>query len=846
GALVRFQPTNQNYISSPTNPPSFTFRAWDQTDWAAPGSHVNINLIGTGGNSAYSAATATATVAVAQQNQPPSFAMAQNYTTTEDDTVVVPSAGKVAHLNNNLISVPNFVFNVSPGLQGESVTFSVQVDANDQDLFAVQPYITLDPSGTTGTLNFQLAPDVFGMATLSVQATNHPTGAGQQPLSSNVQTATLVVKAINDPPTLDPIANQTVASTAGEQQVPLTGITAGLNESQTLIITATSSNTGIVANPTVSYTNPNTTGTLFYTPVAGASGTATITVTVTDNGGILNGGVNTFSQSFTVTVTSNVPTAQSQNVKVPENGRDTILLQGTPANGQTGALTYTITSLPATCTLYQTPDGTTLGSAITAANTVVTNAQNEVIYVPGLNQTANDSFAFDVSGGSPVQTSAPATVSIAIAAPGQLPSFTSGGDVTVSGSSAQTIRGWATNISAGSQASGQPLEFVLTDGNASLFSSPPAIDATTGNLTFTPAAGATGTATLTATLEDTGNGNQSSPVTFHISVVNAPVATADIYVINDSGPSSVTASAGVLSNDTPSSGVTAQVVNPPAHGTLAFNADGSFTYTPGSTFQGYDTFTYDIVLGNSTSQPTTVTLISHEAAVVDKLYHQVLHRAADATPTPTDPSPGLEYWTAQIQAGKPYGIIAEGIFLSPEHLAPIIEQYYQQFLGRPADPGGLQYWIAQWQHDGGPLNVVAYMIGSPEFYAKAQAAHPNLTPTEAWVTSLYERLLNREPDANGLQNWTNQINNGLSLQQVVLDFQESPEAYDNDVTVFFYTYLNRAPDTAEQNLYAGEMEQGETQAAVQAEIIDLPEFATQPPAPPPGSAYRFTTYPGGL
>lgn len=40
-----------------------------------------------------------------------------------------------------------------------------------------------------------------------------------------------------------------------------------------------------------------------YTPVANANGTATITVTVTDDGGTANGGVNTVSQSFTVTVT---------------------------------------------------------------------------------------------------------------------------------------------------------------------------------------------------------------------------------------------------------------------------------------------------------------------------------------------------------------------------------------------------------------------------------------------------------------------------------------------------------------------------------------------------------------
>ena len=59
----------------------------------------------------------------------------------------------------------------------------------------------------------------------------------------------------------------------------------------------------MVANPiTVNYTSPNPTGTLVFTPVAGASGVTTITVIVQDNGGTANGGVNFVSQSFTVAV----------------------------------------------------------------------------------------------------------------------------------------------------------------------------------------------------------------------------------------------------------------------------------------------------------------------------------------------------------------------------------------------------------------------------------------------------------------------------------------------------------------------------------------------------------------
>ena len=45
---------------------------------------------------------------------------------------------------------------------------------------------------------------------------------------------------------------------------------------QALTVTAVSSNPGLIPNPTVSYTSPGTTGSLRFTPVANASGTATI------------------------------------------------------------------------------------------------------------------------------------------------------------------------------------------------------------------------------------------------------------------------------------------------------------------------------------------------------------------------------------------------------------------------------------------------------------------------------------------------------------------------------------------------------------------------------------------
>jgi hypothetical protein len=49
-------------------------------------------------------------------------------------------------------------------------------------------------------------------------------------------------------------------------------------------------------------------------------------------------------------------------------------------------------------------------------------------------------------------------------------------------------------------------------------------------------------------------------------------------------------------------------VQGPAHGTLALDSNGSFTYTPAASFAGTDTLTYRSSDGAATSSPTTVTL----------------------------------------------------------------------------------------------------------------------------------------------------------------------------------------------------------------------------------------------
>jgi hypothetical protein len=89
---------------------------------------------------------------------------------------------------------------------------------------------------------------------------------------------------------------------------------------------------------------------------------------------------------------------------------------------------------------------------------------------------------------------------------------------------------------------------------------------------------------------------------------SAPVAANDSYNALESTALSVPAALGVLANDQDADGdpLSAILVTQPAHGTLTFRADGSFTYIPGTGYLGADSFTYKASDGRLDSNVATV------------------------------------------------------------------------------------------------------------------------------------------------------------------------------------------------------------------------------------------------
>ena len=95
-----------------------------------------------------------------------------------------------------------------------------------------------------------------------------------------------------------------------------------------------------------------------------------------------------------------------------------------------------------------------------------------------------------------------------------------------------------------------------------------------------------------------------------------PVAVPDTYNATINTPLNVPAP-GVLANDTLNGGTISGHTNP-THGTLVFNTDGSFVYTPTTGYTGQDSFTYTLTnAGGSSTALVNIIVLNGPAAEPD-------------------------------------------------------------------------------------------------------------------------------------------------------------------------------------------------------------------------------------
>jgi hypothetical protein len=171
-----------------------------------------------------------------------------------------------------------------------------------------------------------------------------------------------------------------------------------------------------------------------------------------------------------------------------------------------------------------------------------------------------------------------------------------------------------------------------------------------------------------------------------------------------------------------------------------------------------------------------------------------------------------------------------GVF-DPTGTAEDVARLYLAALDRPPDLAGLEFWTAAVDGSNVPLSALASAFaGSPEFIQD----YGSLTDAR-YAQQLYLNVLDRPPDASGLQFWTNVLASGVSRGDVLNDFAVSFEFQFDTLSIagdttnaeayrLYAAALNRIPDPAGEAFWSAQLAGGVAPVQVAQSFINSPEF----------------------
>lgn len=127
-----------------------------------------------------------------------------------------------------------------------------------------------------------------------------------------------------------------------------------------------------------------------------------------------------------------------------------------------------------------------------------------------------------------------------------------------------------------------------------------------GTYTYTPNNGWSGVDTFTYTVTNAaGSSTATETITVLASGAPAVLAVNDNYTT----PFNTPVSGSAVTGDTVPAGSVFTKTTDPTHGTVVWNADGTYTYTPTAGYSGTDSFTYTVTSGGVSSTATeTITI----------------------------------------------------------------------------------------------------------------------------------------------------------------------------------------------------------------------------------------------
>jgi len=439
---------------------------------------------------------------------------------------------------------------------------------------------------------------------------------------SETATMTFWIAPINDPPSFTPGLDVTVAEGSGAYSGAwATGISEGpaTEAYQTVHFQIHDQPDNPIPESAFFAVDPaiSADGTLTFTPASGIVGTYHLGVVAQDDGGLDDYDLGPFmpppdDTSDMVDLYLTVTPAGVNADPVADDDTATVLEDAAPAaipvlTGDTDAdldtLDITSATNPAKGTVVITGGGTGL------------------TYEPDPNANGTDTFDYTLSDGNGGTDTGAVTVTITPV--NDAPTFAAGptGITVLEDAGTVTRTSWASGMSRGpTNEAGQSLVFLFTtNSNPGLFATQPSVIASSGTLSFKPAADASGTAVLTLKLKDNGGtasgGVDSSArvtVTIVVEPVNdAPVADDDSVTVAEDRATGIVVPVLTGDTDVEGSELLISAKTNGAKGTVVITGGGTgLTYKPLANKFGSDTFTYTVSDGEKTDTATVSVTIT--------------------------------------------------------------------------------------------------------------------------------------------------------------------------------------------------------------------------------------------
>lgn len=387
----------------------------------------------------------------------------------------------------------------------EADVLSVSAFSSDTVLLP-HPVVQWTHPDAGGTLTFQPAANRFGTAMVTVVVND-----GQSSNNIVSRTFSVEVQPVNDAPFMDVIADIVVQEDAPDQNILLTGVSAGPFENDSLTITAASDNILLAAHPVISG------NTIVCRLEANATGTARITVTLND-GESYN---NTFSRTFTVNVlpVNDVPafTIDRNMILVAEDfpvaQMAHVTLSAVPADEALQTITYKLT--PASVDFAHVMFDSTTG--MVTVHSVLNGNGSQVFTIMADDHQSSDNTFTD-------------TFTLEVHPVNDAPEFTLSGDVNVmqNFSGVQTVT--ATPLPVPVDETNQMTHYTLHPDSVSFANV--AIDLMTGVISIQSVTGAFGAQQFIVTADDGQAFNNIATDTFTLTV-NQNTNVPDISLSGD-------------------------------------------------------------------------------------------------------------------------------------------------------------------------------------------------------------------------------------------------------------------------------------------------------------------------